>query len=161
MTVRKPRKAQAHTATGKASALLDAQTPAVLKWPLDLVDLPTKKLDRQRTLGWFERLTKHRTPEAWQAADVPRVALLARTLTAWNRETWLLQEREGGDAGLADKWRAAIGQLSRQLGLSIAIRDPRLLANDAQTRAEAEAAQRQLDLEDDDDLIARPGQRLN
>jgi hypothetical protein len=61
----------------------------------------------------------------------------------------------GCDAGLADKWRSAIGQLCRQLGLSVAIRDPRLLANDGMGSVENDP--RQLEL--DDDLLARP--RLN
>jgi hypothetical protein len=154
MTVRKARKAQAHTATGKASALTDAATTAYPAWPSERVDLPTKRRDRLRALGWFGELIRHREPNGWQAADAARVAMLARTLTYWERETWLLGEREGGDAGLADRWRASIGQFSRHLGLSVAIRDPRLQANDAMTRRDAEQAQ--LDLEDDD-LIARPG----
>jgi hypothetical protein len=80
--------------------------------------LPTRRRDRQRSIGWFDHLVKHRTPDAWQAADAARIALLERTLMAWERESYLLMERESGDASLADKWRAAIGQLSRQLGLS-------------------------------------------
>jgi len=153
MTVRRQRKAASHTATGKALAMTAAATSSYPAWPRDLVELPTKRRDHQRTLGWYDHLLKHRTPEAWQSADPARVALLARTLTAWERESWLLMEREGGDAGLADKWRSAIGQLCRQLGLSVAIRDPRLTANDAMVRGEL--AQAELDLEGDD-LLARP-----
>src|SRR4029077_19781357 len=125
-------------------------------WPRDLVEMPTRRRDKAKALGWFDHLLKHREPAAWQSADPARVALLARTLTAWERESFLLMEREGGDAGLADKWRSAIGQLCRQLGLSVAIRDPRLMANDAMVRAENDQARLELE---DDDLIARP--RLN
>jgi hypothetical protein len=159
MTARRPRKAQNQTATGKALALSAAAKTVYPPWPRELVDLPRRRRDKQRASGWFDHLMKHRTPEAWQAADAARVALLARTLAAWERESWLLMEREGGDASLADKWRSAIGQLCRQLGLSVAIRDPRLLANDAMVRGEL-ADQRQLELEGDD-LLARPGARLN
>ena len=118
--------------------------------------MPTRRRDRQRSIGWFDHLLKHRLPDAWQSADAARVALLARTLTYWERETFLLHEREGGDASLADKWRAAVGQLCRQLGLSVAIRDPQLLANDAMVRGELDQAQLELE---SDDLLARP--RLN
>lgn len=156
MTVKRHRKAQSQTATGKHLAMKAAATTAYPAWPKELVDMPTRRRDRQKTLGWFEHLLKHRTPEAWQSADPARVALLARTLTAWERESFLLMEREGGDASLADKWRAAIGQLARQLGLSVAIRDPRLLANDAMVRGEFDQAELELA---GDDLLARP--RLN
>jgi len=159
MTVRRPRKAQHQTATGKALALSAAAKTNYAAWPRELVDLPSKRRDRQRASGWYDHLMKHRTPDAWQEADPARVALLARTLAAWERESWLLMERNGGDASLMDKWRAAIGQLSRQLGLSVAIRDPRLMANDAMVRGELADA-RQLEL-DGDDLLARPGARLN
>ena len=153
----RPRKAKSDTATGKHLALLSHARGAYPTWPKELVEMPTRRRDRQKAIGWFEHFLKHRTPEAWQAADPARIALLARTITAWERESWLLMEREGGDAGLADKWRAAIGQLSRQLGLSIAIRDPRLLANDAMVRAELD--QHELEL-DGEDLLARPA-RMN
>jgi hypothetical protein len=154
MTVlKRSRKAQSHTAIGKALAMTAAAKSTYPTWPSNLVELPTRRRDKQRSLGWYDQLLKHRVPDAWQAADAARVALLARTLTAWEREAWLLMEREGGDASLADKWRAAIGQLSRQLGLSVAIRDPRLAANDAMVRGEI--AQAELDLEGDD-LLARP-----
>jgi hypothetical protein len=154
--LKRARKAASHTATGKASAMSAAARTSWPAWPRDLVELPTRRHDRSRALGWFDHLLKHRTPDAWQSADPARIALLARMLTAWERESWLLMEREGGDASLADKWRSAIGQLSRQLGLSVAIRDPRLAANDAMVRGEI--AQAELDLEGDD-LLARP--RLN
>lgn len=158
MTVlKRTRKAQSHTATGKTLAMTAAAKADHPTWPKDLVDLPTKRRDRTRAVGWFEHLLKHREPTAWQPADAARVAMLARLLTAWERETFLLQEREGGDAMLADRWRTAIGQLCRQLGLSVAIRDPRLLANDAMVRAENDQAELGFK---DDDLLARPG-RLN
>jgi hypothetical protein len=135
MTVlKRARKAQSHTATGKTLAMTAAAKTVYPTWPRDLVELPTRRRDKSRALGWFDHLLKHRTPDTWQSADPARVALLARTLTAWERESWLLMEREGGDASLADKWRSAIGQLCRQLGLSVAIRDPRLAANDAMVR---------------------------
>lgn len=153
MTVKRTRKAQSQTATGKHAAMMAHARGVYPAWPKELVELPTRRRDRQKTMGWFDHLLKHRTPESWQSADPARVALLARTLTAWERESYLLMEREGGDASLADKWRAAIGQLSRQLGLSVAIRDPRLLANDAMVRAELD--QHELELAGDD-LLARP-----
>jgi hypothetical protein len=157
MTVlKRARKAQNQTATGKSRALIAAATTTYPAWPRDLVEMPSRRRDKAKALGWFEHLLKHREPAAWQAADPARVALLARTLAAWERESWLLMEREGGDASLADKWRAAIGQLSRHLGLSVAIRDPRLLANDAMVRADNDQARLELE---DDDLLARP--RLN
>lgn len=154
MTVRKrPRKAQSQTATGKHLAMSAAAKASYPAWPKELVEMPTRRRDRQRSTGWYDHLMKHRTPDAWQPADPARVALLARTLTAWERESYLLMEREGGDASLADKWRAAIGALMRQLGLSVAIRDPRLMANDAMVRGEVE--QHELELAGDD-LLARP-----
>jgi hypothetical protein len=157
--IKRKRKAQSHTATGKASALTAAANDGYSTWPTTLVTLPSKRRDRERAVGWFDHLLRHRTPEAWQPADAARVAMLARALTAWERETYLLMEREGGDAAMADKLRAMSGQLSRQLGLSVAIRDPRLAANDALVRTENDP--RQLDLEDD--LLARPAAtgRLN
>lgn len=157
MTVlKRTRKAQSQTATGKTRAMIGAATTAHPTWPRELVEMPSRKRDKAKALGWFEHLIKHRDPAAWQPGDAGRVALLARTLAAWERESWLLMEREGGDASLADKWRSAIGQLSRHLGLSVAIRDPRLLANDAMVRADNDQARLELE---DDDLLARP--RLN
>ena len=156
MTLRRPRKPAHHTATGKALAMHAAAKTTYPAWPRELVELPTRRRDREHSLGWFDHLLKHRVPEAWQSADAARVALLARTLTAWERELFLLMEREGGDASLADKLRSAIGQLCRQLGLSVAIRTPHLMANDAQVRGEI--VQAELELEGDD-LLARP--RLN
>jgi hypothetical protein len=157
MTVlKRSRKAQSQTATGKTLAMTAAAKVAYPTWPRDLVEMPTRRRDKAKALGWFEHLLRHREPVAWQSADPARVALLARMLAAWERESFLLMEREGGDAGLADKWRSAIGQLCRQLGLSVAIRDPRLLSNDAMVRAQND--QQQLELEGDD-LLARP--RLN
>jgi hypothetical protein len=157
--IKRKRKAQSHTAAGKALALTAAANDGYPTWPAKLVTLPNKRRDRERSVGWFDQLLRHRTPDAWQPADAARVAMLARALTAWEREMHLLMEREGGDASLADKLRATVGQFSRQLGLSVAIRDPRLAANDALVRAENDP--RQLDLEDD--LLARPAAagRLN
>lgn len=157
MTVlKRARKAQSQTATGKTRAMMAAANTTHPTWPRDLVQIPSKQRDRQKALGWYDHLIKHREPAAWQPGDAGRVALLARTLAAWERESFLLMEREGGDASLADKWRSAIGQLSRHLGLSVAIRDPRLLANDAMVRADNDQARLELE---DDDLLARP--RLN
>ena len=158
MTVKRPRKHQSQTATGKTLAMMAHAKGAYPNWPKELVELPTRRRDRQRATGWFDHFIKHRAPEAWQAADAARVALLSRTMAAWERESYLLMEREGGDASLADKWRAAIGQLSRQLGLSVAIRDPRLLANDAMVRAELDQAELEAAGED---LFPRPGRALN
>jgi hypothetical protein len=152
-TLKRPRKPQSHTATGRQSAMTEAASAGYPPWPKNLVDLPSRRRDRARCVGWYGHLLQHREPKAWQPADAARVALLARTLAFWERETWLLGEREGGNAGLADKWRSAIGQLSRHLGLSVAIRDPRLAANDAMVRGEHDP--RQLELEGDD-LLARP-----
>ena len=156
--VKRKRKAQSHTATGKAIAMTAAALDTYAKWPVELVSLPTKRRDRDRAKGWFDYLMQHRTPDAWQPADPARVAMLARTLAAWERETHLLMERNGGDSKLAEQWRTAINGLSRQLGLSVAIRDPRLAANDALVRQEKTE---QLDFADD--LLARPagGGRLN
>jgi hypothetical protein len=157
MAVKRARKPRNDSATGRQLAMTEAAT-AYPAWPSNLVDLPSRQRTREHALAWYDHLIRHRTPSAWQAADAARVALLARTLSAWERESWLLQEREGGDAGLADKWHSAIGQLSRQLGLSVAIRDPRLMAGDARARA---TAQERLSLDDDDDLLARPTPRMN
>jgi hypothetical protein len=161
MTVRRPRKAQSQTATGKASALTDAASGRDYpKFPADLVKLSTNRRDRQTTLGWFGYLIKHRVPEAWLPADVPRAGFLARFLMVWERETGRLMERDGGDMKLAEHARAGAMGFARQLGLSVAIKDPRLSANDAMAREEAE--QTLLDLADDDGLIARPSaRRLN
>lgn len=155
MTVkRRPRKAQSHTATGKHLAMTEAAKSAYPAWPKELVDLPEKRRDRQRALGWFDHLLKHRAASGWQPADPSRVALLARALAGWERETHRLMERDGGDAKLAEQCRQAIGMYSRQLGLSVAIRDPRLLANDAMVRNDIDEAQLELA---GDDLLARPG----
>jgi hypothetical protein len=158
MTVlKRSRKAQSHTATGKTLAMFDAAKTVYPAWPKDLVDLPTKRKLRTRALGWFDHFIRHREPAAWQPADPARIAELARAHAAWEHETYLLQERDGGDTKRAEIWRAAIAQWSRQLGLSVAIRDPRLLANDAMVRAENDQAELGFK---DDDLLARPG-RLN
>ena len=151
-SLKRPRKPQSPTATGKALALTAAASTGYEGWPRDLVDLPGTTRDRRRALLWFDRLSRHRTPAGWQASDAGRIAMLARALTAWERETARLMEGQGGDAAMADKWHAAIGQLSRHLGLSQAVRDPHLLANDAQVRAEAERHQADLA---GDDLLAR------
>jgi len=156
MTVRQPRKAQSQTATGKSLAITAEAKGAYPPWPKDLVDLPSKRRNRERCRGWYDYFIRHRTPEAWQAADHVRVAMLARLCTYWEAECWLLGERIGGDPALADKWRAGIAQLSRMLGLSVAVRDPRLAANDSVVRAEYE--QQRLELQDDD-LLAKP--RMN
>jgi len=151
--LKRDRKAQSHTATGKALAMTAAATTNHSAWPRALVDLPRKARERRRALGWFDCLVKHRTPQGWQPADPARIALLAKLLTAWERECSLLMEGEGGDAGLADKWRSAIGQLSRQLGVTRTIRAPHLLANDAVVRAEID--QHLADIAGDD-LLAQP-----
>src|SRR4029077_16697443 len=157
MTVlKRSRKAQSHTATGKTLAMTAAAKVVYPTWPRDLVEMPTRRRDKAKALGWFEHLLKHREPPPWHSADPARAARLARLVTGGERESFLLMEREGGDAGLADKWRSAIGQLCRQLGLSVAIRGPRLLANDAMIRTENDQARLELE---DDDLLARP--RLN
>jgi hypothetical protein len=157
--IKRKRKAQSHTATGKALALTAAANEGYPAWPAKLVTLPSKRSARERAVGWYENFLRHRTPDAWQPADAARVAMLARDMAAWEREMYLLMEREGGDASLAEKYRSAVNQASRHLGLSVAIRDPRLAANDALVRAENDP--RQLDL--DDDLLARPAAagRLN
>jgi hypothetical protein len=154
MTVlKRKRKAQSHTATGKTLALTQAANTDYPPWPKDLVDMPTHRGSRARCVVWFELLQRHRTPLGWQPSDAARIALLARTLVAWEREAWLLAEQADGDAGLADRWRAVITVLSRQLGLSRAIREPQIEANDALVRDEIK---RHLDEVDDDDLLARP-----
>jgi hypothetical protein len=145
---KRARKARNDSATGLRLAMIEAAT-AYPEWPTELVKLPRRQRDRQRALAWYAALLKHRTPSAWQPADPARVALLSRTLAAWERELWLLQERDGGDANMLEKWRGVIATLSRALGLSTAIRDPRLAAGDAMARARA------AELEGDD-LLARP-----
>jgi len=151
--LKRDRKAQSHTATGKALAMTSAARATYPAWPRDLVDRPKRGRDRRRAVAWYDRLSRHRTPEGWQAADSARIALLAKLLTAWERECSLLMEGEGGDARVADGWRAAIAQLSRQLGLSRLIRDPQLFANDTTVRAEIERHQADIA---GDDLLARP-----
>jgi len=149
MTIKQPRNAQSQTATGKALAMTAAASTSYPAWPRELVDLPKRGRDRRRALAWYDRLSRHRTPAAWQASDAGRLAMLARTITAWERESGLLMEGQGGDANLSDKWRAAIAQLSRQLGLSVTVRDPRTMANEATTRAELQP------IGQGDDLLAR------
>jgi hypothetical protein len=148
MVDKRARKPRNDSATGLRLAMIEAMT-AYPEWPNELVQLPSRQRDRARAQCWYDLLMKHRTPSAWQPADAARVALLARTLTAWERELWLLQEREGGDANLVEKWRGVIALLCRQLGLSVAIRDPRLAAGDAMARARAAEIE-------SDDLLARP-----
>lgn len=134
--VRKPRKAQTHTATGRQAAIASALVLKYPAWPDSLVDLPRQGKERQRALGWFDLLLQHRSPEAWQPADAARVALLARSFVAW--ESMLHRIATGrappGAMGWADKLGATVGRLARQLGLATAIADPRSLANEAQAR---------------------------
>lgn len=148
MADKRARKPRNNSATGLRLAMIEAAT-AYPAWPTDLVEFPTRQRDRKRALGWYDHLMRHRTPSAWQPADPARVALLSRTLGAWERELWRLQEREGGDANMLEKWRGVIATLSRQLGLGTAIRDPRLAAGDAMARARAAEIE-------GDDLLARP-----
>lgn len=157
MTVKRPRKHQSQTATGKHLAMTLAAKASYPSWPRDLVDQLEKRRDRQRALGWFDNFIKHRAPDGWQPADPGRIAQLANAYVIWQRELQKLANRDGGDLRLCEAARAGAAQLSRQLGLSTAIRDPRLLANDAMVRAELD--QHELELAGDD-LLARPG-RLN
>ena len=149
MTARRPRKPQSQTATGKAMALTAAASTRYPAWPRDLVDLPGLTRDRRRALVWYDGIARHRTPEGWQATDAGRIALLARALMGWERESQRLMEGQGGDAALADRLHAAIGQLSRHLGLSRVIADSKIIANDAQVRAELQQVEPKAD-----DLLA-------
>src|SRR5262245_6466541 len=126
MTVRQPRRAQSHTVEGEATDLDRAASSAYLDWPSDIVQRPANRAVRHRADKFFDLGSRQRTPEGWGPADVPRLALWARTLAYLERETFQISERRGGDMKLAKDYQSLFAQLSRQLGLNTSEIDPRL-----------------------------------
>ena len=113
--------------------------------------LPTGKVLRARALQLYGQFSRHRVPEGWASSDPARLAMLARTWTAWERELFQFAERGGDDKKLA-RLQSTVGLLSRQLGLNVAPIDGRLAAAFAGSRAKAEQALQV----DNDGLLAMP-----
>lgn len=155
MTTRQPRRAQSHTVEGEATDLDRAATLAYPEWPTDVVQRPAKRSVRLKADRLFELGRRQRTPEGWGPADVPRLALWARTAAYLERENFNVAERRGGDQKLAKDYQSLFAQLSRQLGLNTSEIDPRLHGSARSARRDAE--KKLHDLDADDGLLAMPG----
>jgi hypothetical protein len=155
MTQRQPRRAQSHTVEGEATDLDRAASGAYPEWPTEIVQRPAIRSVRQKADRFYDLLRRQRTPEGWGPADVPRLALLARTLAYFEREQFNICERRGGDQKHAKDLQSQFAQLSRQLGLNTSEIDPRLHGSARSARRDA---QKKLhDLGGGDDLLAMPG----
>jgi hypothetical protein len=107
---------------------------------------------RQSALRWYDKFCRHRTPEGWAPGDPGRLAMLARAYTYWERECRLFAEHGGDDRKVA-RLQSTVGLLSRQLGMNVSPIDGRQAAAFAGSRAKAE---QMLEVNDGDDLLARP-----
>ena len=155
MTVRQPRRAQSHTAEGEATDLNLAASGRYPEWPSDIIQRPVNRAVRLRADKLFDLGRRQRTPEGWGPADIPRLAMWARTLAYLERETIQLSERRGGDRAMAKDHESLFAKLSRQLGLNTSEIDPRLHGNARLARRDAEKKLSNLD--GDDGLLAMPG----
>lgn len=149
------RKARSDSTQGHSTDLEMAATGCYPPWPRDQVPMPSGKVLRARALSLYGQFCRHRVPEGWAPSDPARLALLARTWTHWERETWLYAERGGDDKKLA-RLQSTVALLSRQLGLNVAPIDGRQAAAWAGSRAKAERALATLDDDDALGLLARP-----
>lgn len=155
MTTRQPRRAQSQTVEGEATDLDRAASAAYPDWPSDIIQRPANRAVRHRADKLFALGARQRTPEGWGPADIPRLAMWARTLAFMERETFQISERRGGDQKLAKDYQSLFAQLSRQLGFNTSEIDPRLHGSARSARADAE---KKLRLDDaDDGLLAMPG----
>lgn len=155
MTVRQPRRAQSHTAEGEITDLDRAASARYPDWPSDIIQRPVNRAVRLRADKLFDLGRRQRTPEGWGPADIPRLALWARTLAYLERETIQLCERRGGDRAAAKDYQSLFAQLSRQIGFNTSEIDPRLHGSARSARRDAE--KKLHDLDSDDGLLAMPG----